>query len=745
MFVLNTKNSTTIPEVGRKTDLSVRDVFEVGGLIDTYLKTFGAEYEKRESQIQLAEMIATSINQGKNLIAEAPCGTGKSFAYLVPAIMQTMNTEKKVVIATANIFLQEQLAEKDLPFLQGVFGCGFDYALVKGKNNYLCNMKHEEFMELPEKFLGSLRETDREMAEALADWAEMTNTGDKSEFPQEPSPATWEIFSITDDDCLNNRCPFYLDCHAQKSREKAKTANIIVCNYHILLLDLKLKATGKPGFLPAYDSIILDEAHRLEEIARSFFGQDVSEYSCRRTLAALEEIAGWKTKLNKEYKAAQKTAFLGLYEGNESPQTVKEQMVKLDSMMELCVDVAKLRKSIEKLNTDMFTGIKAYYDRNKFGYVRTKEKDIVAYQDLTNKLHDAGKALLEWCFYMVARNESPKDSERFRKRSDECQELAKKIEAIISQQEEGFVYWIEAGFNKPTKIYSKPIEVNSSLEEMLWNRYPSTVLVSGTIAVGGPLTAEERKVVADGNNGPLTQRFAFSMDHLGLPAQRTDMYICDSPFDYKSNCALVIVNDWPVPQKQEQEYREVFLTQVQKSIIDADGGALVLFTSYDHMKYFFDNCTEIQKHYNVYAQKLSMISRKNLIQKFKEDEKSVLLGAASFWEGLDVPGMALKLLVIDKLPFPNKMQDPFLDALDEIKDNAFAEDYLPRAIIRLKQGFGRLIRNKDDKGLVVLADSRCNPSGPNRKNYSGLVKSSFPNMRWANNTSVVKDYFKSIK
>ena len=204
---------------------------------------------------------------------------------------------------------------------------------------------------------------------------------------------------------------------------------------------------------------------------------------------------------------------------------------------------------------------------------------------------------------------------------------------------------------------------------------------------------------------------------------------------------MVICKDFPKPQKEEQAYRESFLRDIQQAIIDAGGGALVLFTSYDHMEFFYNNCDQLKSKFDVYAQVYSQINRKTLVKHFKHNTNSVLLGAASFWEGLDVQGDALQLLVIDKMPFPNKSQDPFLDAMQSKNKDFFETEYLPRAIIRMKQGVGRLIRSKQDKGMVIIADSRLFPGA---SPYASKVFGAMPQMRYAPQLGVVKNYFDNL-
>jgi ATP-dependent DNA helicase DinG len=689
-------------------------------------------------------MIKSCFDNNQCCIAEAPCGTGKSFAYLIPAIVNAINKNQKTVVATANIFLQEQLYEIDLPFLQSVVDSDFSYCLIKGRSNYVCKLSLDKMNELNDRYTKKLRSEDKSMADKLLKWANETTTGDKSEFDHEPPPYVWELFSVSDEDCVHKHCEHYDTCFSQRARKAAKDCDIIVCNYHILLFDLKRKKDlgiddNSNGILPQFNCLVLDEAHKLEEISRNFFGEEVSEYSCRRVLKSLEGLGSDVKWLEKKLRDLEAKVFLQDYEEDEDHKEVINRLYTYDEASKLAEKGKKLHAKLTKSYVELFQNIKKYYEAHAKDYVRTKEKNIVGIANVCNDLDYACDILKEWAFFLD-KVQKKGDAQLFRQRKREAFELGKRIRKLVEQSDNGFVYWIEASKDRPTKIQGTPIEVSEYLNKYIWTPIDSSILVSGTIATGNSLKPEEL-INEEIKYRALLDRFSFNINALGLNERNPNMFICESPFDFGQNCALVICQNFPKPQKEEQAYRETFLAEIQKAVIDAGGGALILFTSYDHMEYFFNNCDLLKSKFNVFAQVFSQINRKTLVNHFKKDPNSVLLGAASFWEGLDVPGDALRLLVIDKMPFPNKSQDPFLDAMESKNKEFFKEEYLPRALIRLKQGVGRLIRKKTDRGMIVIADSRCYPG---HSPYANNVFKTMPPMRYAPHLGVVKPYFDDL-
>lgn len=718
----------------------MQDFFSHNGIIS---QNFDGEYEERKGQTKLAEIIESGFCDNTHLIAEAPCGIGKSFAYLVPAIKFALKNNETIIIATANILLQEQLFEKDIPNIVNLFNTLYPeqpttYSLIKGMNNYICSLKYDKFLEDEKKIFRNLRVEEIKAIDRIGKWADKTINGDKSELEEELPEHIWDLFSANDEECIQKFCPYCINgCYSKMAKTKAQKSKIIVCNYHILFLDAKLKLINKSGILPSYNYLIMDEAHHIESIAREFLGETVSENSCYKIITGLDAIAKQKKPIKKRLESIEIKCFIGEFADQHDQSNSIKKLPLYDSADKTINIAIKLSKKLKETNIEFFKNIKQYYIDQKKEYIRTKEKNIVDHKPIVKALADAKQVLESWSCFLFADTlllEAKKkcESGMFRKKSELAEKISNQISKIIEQENEDYVYWIECREKKPIKIISRPVFVKDYLKKTFWDDKNSAILVSGTMATGTANLTEQNAQDA----------FKFNMDTLGLDSSQTKTFICESPFDYMNNCALVICQTFPKPYKEEKGYRELFLSQMQQAILHCDGGALVLFTSYDHLKFFFDNCDEIKKKFKVYAQYFSNINRKNLVKIFKEDANSVLLGTSSFWEGLDVPGHALRLLIIDKIPFPNKNQDPVLDAMADYNENFFNEEYLPRAILKLKQGYGRLLRNQNDKGMIILADPR---GYPGQTSYSTKIFNSFPTMRYANNLDVVNPYFVSIK
>lgn len=653
----------------------VEEVFGVDGY---FSKAIGDKYEIRQQQSDLAAIIDGSLGAKVNLIAEAPCGTGKSYAYLAPAIKHAIQNNQKVVIATANIALQEQLVTKDLPDLQRIMPQEFTFSLVKGRGNYACKDKADE-ARLKRDFHSSKWNKDKKdgFADVLK-WIDISESGDKSELSFDPPSDMWELVSVQDNDCKKKSCAYYETCFSNMARKKAAEAHVIVCNYHVVLLDadIKAKTNGFGGILPEYSNLICDEGHRLEEIARNFFGADVTNISYRRIVTILERSGR-------------------------------------DVLPHLEEETKKIAEQIRHENARFFDEVYAYYRRQGSQYLRTKERGIADYRELVKLLNRAASIVEDAA--TTLENREGDEVELYRSRVTEARDLAEKIKLIIDQSsEEATAYWIEARENHLglfVKLVGRPIYVKTHLRNLLWDKMSSVSLVSATMAVP--------------TESSFVNPFRFMINSLGLKEDILT-FNCDSPFNHDQQSLLVVPDTIPSP-KNEFEYREAFLHQVQDAILASQGRALILFTSYSHLNYFYENCHKIKGKYTVLAQGDGKLNRMDMVKKFKEDNHSVLLGTSSFWEGIDVQGDALSLLVIDRLPFTNPKQDPILDALSELMDynTFFNEEYIPRAIIKLKQGVGRLIRSKEDRGVVLIADTRILPGNAR---YASRFLESLPKM-----------------
>ena len=606
-------------------------------------------YKQRKGQVDLAVAAERCLTTGKHLFAEGPTGTGKSLAYCVPATYEAAfgeEDENTIVIATANIALQEQLVGKDLPLLQEILPWPFTFGLLKGIGNYLCL----DEMESSDAKRGRLFDGDPEDDyERIHAWAESTQTGDKSDLDFDPG-AEWVKFSTSRDECKGDKCDLADKCFARKAQSEAKAAKIIVTNYHMLFAHFKVLAAtnGIVGILPTSVSVvIMDEAHKAADIAREFFGFQIRQASVRRLARKLRD--------------------------------------------------EELKATLEDDANDFFNELTFLRDDRKRYKTRLKKKDplnLVYRENIVASLSKASKWFASIADLIDVPPVDPlapkkkKSKEAKRKREMElagqrCREIATSIgHALDLHDDPNIVYYLDRDNRETATLNAKIVNVAPILQEWLFNRH-RVMCTSATLA---------------GTGG----KFDFVMDELGSPKDNTNTLLAESPFDFRKQALLVVPRDMPMPTQDADKYREAVVRYTAKAIELAKGRTLCLFTSYRNLRmaheYLKQNCS-----YRVLRQ--GEMPRMKLLQIFKEEENSVLLGTESFWAGVDVPGPSLSCVVIDRIPFPTP-EDPVLDALSEHNDRWFFDYSVPRAQIQLKQGFGRLIRSVTDRGVIVMLDRR---------------------------------------
>ncbi len=613
---------------------------EIFGLDGLLAQRFDA-YAPREGQIALARQVDQALADGGHLLAEGPTGTGKSIAYCVPSIRQAVLDEKKIGIVTANIALQEQLVTKDLPLLQGILPWDFTFAILKGRNNYFCHDRYYEELARGRLDFG-FDADDGEMADAIRQWSQTTESGDVSELPFVPPAQVWRKFSVTSEDCKGDGCKFRKECFFERARQEAFQADILVTNYHLFFANLQLReTTGMDLVLPTFDAVIMDEAHKAADIARDFFGFRVTAGSVRWATRKLEETGDYDLR-----NAIQ-----------DESQTFFDQLLALR--------------------------------RSPSYRVRLREPDFASGDRLQSLLADASKAYL----LRAEKCDEADEKAAFRILARQCRVLAERIEQAVSLSDSEAVYFIEEN-NGRAALVCKPITVADRLRTALFDGYPSVVLTSATLSVGG--------------------RFEHIRRELGLDAATE--FVARSPFDFKRQALLVVPDG--MPQPTDHAFSDAVADAVAQVVELAEGRTLGLFTSYRNLRLArerLDGCP-----YPVACQ--GDAPRAALTQTFREDTRSVLLGTESFWTGVDVPGEALSCVIIDRLPFPTP-DDPVLDAISERDRNWFSTYSLPRAVIAFKQGFGRLIRATGDRGVVVLLDHRIIT-----KSYGRLFVDSLPDV-----------------
>lgn len=622
----------------------IGEVFGDGG----YLAKANPGYEPRPQQVRLAQEVERAFSDARHLLAEGPCGVGKSFAYLVPAVHHATQRRKKVVIATANIALQEQLVAKDLPFLQRILPWKFTFALMKGIGNYLCLEKLSDVEVKRAGMFGGEPDLDR-----LWDWSQETLTGDMSELKFQPAPQAWSQVSTTSDECLGKDCPFREDCHAYAARDAAAEADIVVTNYHMLFAHLQIRReTGMDALLPPFDFLICDEAHKAPDIARDFFGFKVSRSQLRRLSSTLEKL-GWE-KLAKGVREAADSYFdqvSDFFHGGQYKTRLKAPLPFRFTPLQVPLGEAlrDLRREEEQLEEDApVDGTKAMEGaQRRLGMVR-----------------------------------------RARKATENALTRLKEVDTLANAES---VYFIETGQGENISLCAKPISAAPALKSELFDLTESVVVVSATLSTGGSFDYIRKELGVDN---------ALELE-------------VGSPFNFQEQALLIVPHGLPAPND------EGFIDKVGDAfdaIIHGIGGrTLGLFTSYKNLNAVHERIGG--NGFTVLKQ--GDAPRGMLIDRFKREPATVLLGTESFWAGVDVPGESLSCVIIDKIPFPTP-DDPVLDAITARNKNWFADYSIPRAIIQLKQGFGRLIRCRTDRGAVVICDPRLVEKGYGRKFIAAL-------------------------
>jgi len=621
-------------------------VLGTGGAIARRLPS----YESRPEQLQMAGAVAHAIGSKTHLMVEAGTGVGKSFAYLVPAILAAAEQGLKVVVSTHTISLQEQLLQNDLPFLRAVMPEEFSAVLVKGRSNYLSLRR----LEAAAARAGAsfTKEDEFDQLAAVRLWAGRTGDGSRADLDFKPLPAVWDAVGSENGNCLGRKCPRHKDCFYFKARRRMWSANILVVNHALLVSDLALRGSGA-SLLPDYDVVICDEAHTLEAVAGENLGLRVTGGQVEYVLSRL-----FNDRTNK-----------GLLVFHELR----------DAMMR----VQRARYAAR----DFFEDVAAWQSRH--GSTNGRVRRPVDWPDtLAEELRKLSTAVAEG----AAGVEDEAQQVELAASADRCLMLANSLTTWLGQATPESVYWIEVGEGSRPRVTlaSAPLDVGPSLRKALWDRVPTCVLTSATLSIGTPPT------------------FAFHQSRLGLKNCMTLQL--GSPFDYPNQVTVHLPKNLPDPSERSAEYDRAAIRAIPYYLAKTHGKAFVLFTSYRMLDAAARELAPwfARRKIALFAQSDGM-PRSKMVEAFKSDVDSVIFGADSFWQGVDVPGEALSNVIIVRLPF-SVPSHPLLEArLEEIRrrgGNPFMEYQVPEAVIKLKQGFGRLIRSRNDRGIVAILDPR---------------------------------------
>jgi len=679
--------------------------FAPGGVMAANL----AGYEQREEQTRMAFAVAEAFNGDRVAMIEAGTGTGKSLAYLLPAALWAKRNKERVVVSTNTINLQEQLTGKDIPFLQKHAGIQFRAVLIKGRGNYLCLRKLNSHKDEPGLFPEEMSEL-----QAIMAWSEATASGCRDDLSFIPRDEVWEELCCEGDQCSRVKCRFYTKCHFYASRRNAAGADLLVVNHALLMADLALRQqTGFTGtaILPPFQRLIVDEGHHLEDVATSNLSSQVTRQGILKLLAKLQHPRKQERGLLPLLSAAVT---------REVPPGFDELYLDISRILEEEL-LQPLPQLLERVGKEMdgigyaLTGHLRPADGGKGEQKLRLTPAVYAsdfWEEALERIKSLAAALTVFAASLVKllktlRLLPEKPAERLSGLIIDLKAFSGRIEGVVLAlhhfvgHAESVCHWFEVkrgGKGLTVRLCSSPLDVAPALKAALFDQLRTVILTSATLAVG--------------------ERFDYLARRTGialLPTVRVSELLLTSPFDYANQAFVGVPADMPEPTGRE--FEAAAGNFILKALAISQGRAFVLFTSYDLLRRIYTRLAPQLEGMGLVPMRQGETSRHLLLSRFKKTVGGVLFGTDSFWEGVDVQGGALELVIITRLPF-RVPTEPILEARTEhiaaSGGDPFMEYTVPQAVIKFKQGFGRLIRSKEDRGGVLILDSRVLSRGYGR-------------------------------
>ena len=660
-------------DIGEVKDINKNEIlsyFKEDGPLSENMEGF----EYRNEQLEIAESIVDNFNQSEFTLIEAGTGIGKSFAYLIPALYWAVKNDEVVVVSTNTINLQQQIMDKDIEFLKKVLPFNFKADLAIGRKNYLCIRKL--------KNIGSSfsDQSEKRSYENLVEWSKKTKSGMRNEIKFNLKNSVWDEVASDSDYCIGSLCPYYDDCYFMQARNELFNSDLIVVNHYLLLSDALIKDSGY-STLPKYKSLIVDEAHNFHDVATYHLGKTTSYKLNNQVLKKL-----YDKKYSIIPRVRNKVSKLKMSNKEEIYQLIDQQIIPTI-------------KNLEENNKEYFLLLDKFFQKFEDSSIIIAEelKEDETYKDINQKgfnFHDNFDKLLVYLKRLI--NEL-KMVQNYDKIEAELLELKQNLNTVnelvfnllfnLEADDEDYVFWLEK--YKYTDQYvshmSALLNVEGHLPDILWDKMRNILMTSATLTVN--------------------DSFNFFTDALGISNQNE--LIVDSPFNYEKQSRLIIPNDIYTPSNN------AFTSQIADDLTDIlrtfQGSTMVLFTSYSMLNNLYEKVNYKLEEDNINVLSQSKYSRKYIMNKFKAGKNQIIFGTQSFWEGVDIVGKDLKYLIIMRLPFPVP-NDPVNAArvklMKEEGKNYFFEYFIPKAVIKFKQGFGRLIRSRNDKGIVICMDNR---------------------------------------